>query len=128
MEHGFGRNQRILAPADFKHVFNEPAWRFSNKHVLLLARTNEKQTTRLGLVVSKKNAGCAVKRNRVKRLCREAFRLRSKDFATIDIVLLARPGISNLENPAITRAISALLDKLSNASSAGKAESQLQSS
>jgi ribonuclease P protein component len=116
MEHGFSRNQRILAAADYKRVFDQPAWRFSTKHVLLLARPGEQSASRLGLVVSKKNAGCSVKRNRVKRLCREAFRLHGKDFATIDLILLARPGISDLDNPAITTAISSLLDKLSKAS------------
>lgn len=112
MEHGFARSQRILVPADFKRVFDEPAWRFSNKHVLLLARPNALDQSRLGLVVSRKNAGCAVKRNRVKRLCREAFRLHPQDFATIDIVLLARPGISTLDNPAISQAVISVLDKL----------------
>jgi ribonuclease P protein component len=84
---------------------------------LLLAKPNGLEQSRLGLVMSKKNVGCSVKRNRLKRLCREAFRMHSRDFATIDIVLLAKPGVSSLENPAINQAFVSLLDKLSRASS-----------
>jgi len=112
MGHGFAKNQRLLAAAEYKNVFDSPSCRFSNKHLLLLARPNALTASRLGLVMSKKNVGCSVKRNRLKRLCREAFRLHSKDFATIDIVLLGRPGISTLENPAINDAVIRLLDKL----------------
>lgn len=116
MEHGFAKNQRLLAAAEYKTVFDSPTLRFSNKHLLLLAKPNELEQSRLGLVMSKKNVGCSVKRNRLKRLCREAFRLHSKDFATIDIVLLGKPGVSNLENPAIKQAFVGLLDKLRSAS------------
>ena len=45
---------------------------------------------RLGLTVSAKLA-CAVKRNRIKRLFREAYRLHEDEFATgVDLVLVAR--------------------------------------
>lgn len=115
MAHGFAKNQRLLAAADFKYVFDSPSLRFSNKHLLLLARPNTQSESRLGLVMSKKNVGCSVKRNRLKRLCREAFRLHSRDFATIDIVLLGRPGISTLQNPAIHDAIVGLLNKIKSA-------------
>jgi ribonuclease P protein component len=117
MPHGFTKQQRLLSPSDYKSVFDSPSWRYSNKHILLLARPNSTGETRLGLVMSKKNVGCSVKRNRVKRLCREAFRLHSKDFATIDIVLLGRPGVGKLDNPAVTQSIVSLLDKLNPAAS-----------
>jgi ribonuclease P protein component len=115
MAHGFAKHQRLLAAAEFKNVFDSPSLRFSNKHLLLLARPSTLPESRLGLVMSKKNVGCSVKRNRLKRLCREAFRLHARDFATIDIVLLGRPGVSTLENPAITEAIVSLLNKVKNA-------------
>jgi len=112
MEQGFDKSQRLLASAEYKRVFDDPSLRISNKHILLLGKTNELGKSRLGLVMSKKNVGCSVKRNRLKRLCREAFRIHRRDFATIDIVLLARPGISKLDNTAISEAVVSLLDRL----------------
>lgn len=115
MGHGFAKNQRLLAAAEYKNVFDSPSIRFSNKYLLLLARPTALPESRLGLVMSKKNVGCSVKRNRLKRLCREAFRLHSRDFATIDIVLLGRAGVSTLDNPAINEAFVSLLNKIKTA-------------
>ena len=112
MEHGFARKLRLLKATEYKTVFDNPSIRHSNKHLLLLGRQNNLQDSRLGLVMSKKNVGCAVQRNRLKRLCREAFRQHPRDFATIDIVLFGRPGINKLENATIQKALLALLDKL----------------
>ena len=47
---------------------------------------------RLGLVVTKK-IGCAVERNRVKRVCRECFRLWPELVpAGIDLIVIAKQG------------------------------------
>lgn len=66
--------------------------------MLLVARSVGAETPlpRLGIVVSKR-VGHAVARNRVKRLCREAFRL-WPDFVPngIDLVVIAREGASEL--------------------------------
>lgn len=112
MVYGFGKDQRLLDSKDYGQVFANPAFRVSNKNFLLLALPNERPRARLGLVVSKKNAGCAVSRNRIKRLCREAFRLRQDDFATIDLVILARSGVNRLDNREITASLKQLMDEL----------------
>ncbi|MEY4643003.1 MAG: ribonuclease protein component [Pseudomonadota bacterium] len=78
----------------------------------MLATPNEHGAARLGLVMSRKNVGCAVSRNRIKRLCREAFRMRARDFVNIDIIVLARRGLDKLDNPAVTAMINHLFDKL----------------
>jgi ribonuclease P protein component len=126
MGHGFAKGQRLLHAAEYKSVFDNPAIRHSSKHFLLLARPNNLGQSRLGLVMSKKNVGCSVMRNRLKRLCREAFRLHAQDFATIDIVLLGRPGISRLDNPAIHDALVGLLDKLTTSAKPEAANCQRQ--
>ncbi len=62
----------------------------AEKHVVIYCRRNKLGYNRLGLTVSAKLA-CAVKRNRIKRLFREAYRLNEDKFADgIDLVLVAR--------------------------------------
>lgn len=112
MNNRLTKRQRLLHSRDFSQVFSQPTFRLSTPQLLLLAQTNEQGLARLGLVISRKNVGCAVSRNRIKRLCREAFRLRAADFATIDIVVLARSGLDKLDNPTITTMLNTLFDKL----------------
>jgi ribonuclease P protein component len=59
-------------------------------------RENSEGTVRLGITVGKK-VGNAVKRNRIKRLLREYFRLNRDAFrGSTDIVIIARKDISSL--------------------------------
>lgn len=48
--------------------------------------------TRLGITVTRKVGG-AVRRNRIKRLAREWFRSRSREFGSCDLVLIAKRDI-----------------------------------
>ena len=41
-----------------------------------------------------------------------AIASRAGDFATIDIIVLARSGIDKLDNPAVTAMLNSLFDKL----------------
>jgi len=70
---GILKQQRIRRAADFSRVY-EARVRASNLHLLIYAAPNKLGLTRFGLSVSRKH-GNAVKRNRMKRLLREAFRL-----------------------------------------------------
>jgi ribonuclease P protein component len=58
-------------------------------------------TGRLGLVVSKKCEKTSVGRNRIKRLIRESFRHHQTQLSGLDIVVLARPGITKRTNSEI---------------------------
>ena len=65
----------------------------AGKHVVIYCRRNKLGYNRLGLTVSAKLA-CAVKRNRIKRLFREAYRLNEDKFADgIDLVLPVYPDL-----------------------------------
>ena len=92
----FGRDRRIRKRADFLRVQSE-GQRASTPHfTLLVALGPDSGASRLGIVVTKK-IGNAVARNRVKRVCRECFRL-WPDFVPggIDLVVIAREGAPEL--------------------------------
>ena len=68
---------------------------------MLLARENELAHARLGLVIAKKNVRRAVDRNKVKRVARESFRQHRAELGNLDIVVLARKGVGDLDNTAL---------------------------
>ncbi len=95
---GFGPERRIRRRADFLRV-QSVGQRASTPHFVLLVAARvpgrdgadmSHACARLGVVVTKK-VGNSPQRNRIKRLCRECFRLRP-DFVPdgIDLVVIAR--------------------------------------
>ena len=87
----FPKKQHLRTPADFQRVYDIKQ-RAGDKHLLIFGAMNDLNLTRIGLSVSKKN-GNAVRRNRIKRLLREAFRLTSHQLPeTCDFILIPRPG------------------------------------
>ncbi len=112
LEQGFTRSRRLLTAENYSRVFDGSEARASHKHLLILARTNQLPTHRLGLVIAKKNVRKAVQRNRVKRLAREFFRQLPTPVTGFDAVLLARRGIDELDNHAINTALQQQWDKL----------------
>jgi len=57
--------------------------------IVLLRDRKDGGPTRLGITVTRK-VGSAVRRNRIKRLAREWFRSRSREFGSCDLVLIAK--------------------------------------
>ncbi len=94
----FPKSLRLLEAKDFQHVFDDAPFRASHQHFLILARSNELPVGRLGLVIAKKHLRLAVERNRFKRLIRENFRLRQAAFSGLDVIVLSRKGLENLNN------------------------------
>ena len=71
----------------------------------MLARFNQQPQSRLGLVIAKKHVKLAVTRNRIKRQIRESFRLQADTLPNLDIVVLARQGCGDLDNPNFNRVL-----------------------
>lgn len=103
----FLRESRLLTPVQFKYVFEQP-FRASTPEITILARKNNLQQPRLGLAVPKKHLKRAHDRNRIKRLCRESFRLLQHKLPAYDFVIVAKAGIGKLDNPTFWQT----LDKL----------------
>jgi len=106
--HAFGRKLRLLTASDYKTVFDQAQFKASCSQFLILSIENGQTDPRLGLVIAKKSLRLAVQRNRVKRLIRESFRHNQHLLTGLDIVILARRGLEQLDNPAVTQ----LLEKL----------------
>ena len=98
----FTKAKRLLNASHYSRVFDGPDARASHKHLLLLAKCNDEPNHRLGLVIAKKNIRLAIHRNRVKRLAREFFRNLPDDKPHIDVVLLARRGLGELDNDELS--------------------------
>jgi ribonuclease P protein component len=85
----FPKEIRLLNRLDFVNL-NRWGDRCHTKHFVVILKKNRLGTTRLGVAVGK-NTGNAVKRNRVKRLVREFFRLHRSYFPQgYDIVVAAK--------------------------------------
>ncbi len=95
--YSFGRDKRLRKRADFVRVQKEGASVRTPHFVMLVAaRADVAGPARLGIVATKKIGG-AVVRNRIKRLCRECFRLTPEMLPKgIDLVVIARTGAGDL--------------------------------
>jgi len=86
-----GRSKRLRLRRDFERVF---AARCSSADSFLIvyAAPNDVGRVRLGIQVGRR-FGIAVRRNRVRRLIREAFRLEQRELPTgFDFVCIPRSG------------------------------------
>ncbi|QFU77991.1 ribonuclease P protein component [Halioglobus maricola] len=108
----FGKAKRLLNASDYSRVFDGAEAKASHKHLLLLAKSNNQPGHRLGLVIAKKNVRHAVQRNRIKRIARETFRQLPDSEQHLDVVLLARRGMDQLENAELSSILQQQWQKL----------------
>lgn len=110
----FRPEQHVRRGADFERIYARQC-RGSDQHLLIFADVNQLPHTRIGLSVSKKH-GSAVRRNRLKRLLREAFRLSQHELPVgLDLIFIPRQGIaSTLEDyrQSIARSVKYISRKL----------------
>ncbi|XUO87074.1 ribonuclease P protein component [Halomonas sp. KM072] len=109
---GFPRCLRLLNAGDFSHVFEQADLKVHGKGMMALARLNTLGHPRIGLIVSKKNVKLAVERNRFKRLVRESVRLRQDRLPAVDIVIMAKRGVQEIDNETLTRQLHGMWKRL----------------
>ena len=87
--HTFSRDERLKRRKDFRRCITEGG-RAAGRYVVVYVIPNDLDLIRLG-AGSTKRLGNAVRRNRAKRLVREAFRLTKHELPTsVDIVVLPK--------------------------------------
>jgi ribonuclease P protein component len=110
----FSKNERIRNKRDYLTVYQQGV-RSHSKHFTIITCRNPSGESRLGVTVSKK-VGNSVKRNRIKRLLREFFRLHKAQFSPVqDTVIVARGAMPALTYQDVCMELGNLLKKISHA-------------
>jgi ribonuclease P protein component len=93
------KKERILKRAEFIDI-NLHGKRFRTENFTIVAQPNGGDVTRLGITVSKR-VGNSAKRNRVKRLIREFFRLHKHEMPKgYDVVIIP---LHEIEAPSLSK-------------------------
>jgi ribonuclease P protein component len=85
----FTADQRLRSKLQFDAVY-AGGRRIDDRLFGLRVKANGLTHARVGLAVAVKTAGNAVKRNRIRRLVRESFRLAQHELPPVDIVVAAK--------------------------------------
>ncbi|MFB6435046.1 MAG: ribonuclease P protein component [Candidatus Malihini olakiniferum] len=103
----FSRELRLLTPCHFTFVFQQPQ-RVGTPQITILGRLNLLGHPRIGLTIAKKHVKRAHERNRIKRLTRESFRLHQHTLPAMDFIVIAKKGVADLDNRALTEILKKL--------------------
>lgn len=94
------KKTHLFKKADFTRLFaaqKKPGRLF----VLYYQEGNQGKEPLFGLVVSKKYAGTAVRRNLIKRVVREHFRLNQHEVAALQMMFVAKKGVDVASKEAL---------------------------
>lgn len=105
----FPRAARILAKHEFDHAFRAGQSAGSKLFRGLVVSATE---ARLGITVPKRAVALAHQRNRIKRVVREAFRLRRATLPAFAFIVVARGEIASADAASIRADVDKLFDRL----------------
>ncbi|HET9589793.1 MAG TPA: ribonuclease P protein component [Anaerolineales bacterium] len=104
------RKFRLTRSEDFKRV-RRSGKSYAHPLVVLIVQKSEQPRVRVG-VAAGRSAGTAVYRNRAKRLLREAMRTLIPNIVPgLDLILIARPGLTSATLEDTRRALLSLLQR-----------------
>lgn len=106
----FRPSNRLSCRGDFDRVLATPDLHLRNFPFSLFVRMNPAHCARIGFIIGKRYEPLAVRRNRIRRLAREQFRIAS--FHEVDVVLMAHSGCSKHAAQRISRTLSGLFAEL----------------
>lgn len=109
-EQTYRKAERIAKRKTFSAIYHQGVWK-SSTHFTIIICSNTQGVKRLGITVTKKT-GNAVKRNRIKRLIREFFRLNKDLFpAGHDVVIMSKRNMPPLTYQEACRELTELFTR-----------------
>ncbi len=109
----FSKDERIRKRAEYLSIYQQGTRTYSRSFIIV-SRKNQLGYRRLGITVSKK-VGNAVRRNRIKRVIREFFRLHKTQLAeSQDIVIIGKKGIPHLNYQDVCKELEGLVSNKAN--------------
>jgi ribonuclease P protein component len=113
LESSFAKADRILKRDEFINL-SKYGRRLQNEHFIAYFAAGRLGRSRLGITATRKFGG-AVKRNRMKRLIREYFRLnRNLIRGEWDINVIAKKGAAELPSNELFSSLQNIFDRISN--------------
>ena len=110
-KYSLGKDERLRLRGDIDRLF-EKGVSASDRCLTLIALRNDTGLRRMAVGVSKR-WGNAVRRNRLKRLLREAFRLSKHDIPpSLDLMLIPRVGVEEMTLEAAMGSLKKLAGKV----------------
>lgn len=107
------RAYRLQKARDFESVFKRGAG-LGQGGLFLKMRPTALAQSRFGIVVSKKTAASAVRRNRIRRLLREAIRAHAKQLKKgVDVVLVVQPSFQAQNLAGVQAVVTRLFQRAS---------------
>ena len=109
------KNDRLRKPGEFRRVY-AGGERIKGRFMTAFYMPSETSFQRVGITASRKAVGNAVKRNRAKRLLREAFRLSKEELNTLagkyDWVLNAKASLLDVKLEEPLREFRSIVEKV----------------
>ena len=106
--HSFRPHHRLHAGAEFDRVYRQGR-RTGDNLFAINALDNAYGHARLGMSVSYRSVGKAIRRNYLRRLIREVFRHAQPALPALDYVVTSRPGAREASEPDIVRSLERLI-------------------
>jgi len=110
-EYGYSKQERLLKRGDYLSL-NRDGKKYHRRYFLCIYKKGPGNRSRLGLTVSKK-VGPAVTRNRIKRACREFFRLNKHLLGGAwDINLIAKKSAATAAREQVITCLQEIFSKI----------------
>lgn len=107
----YPKSKRILKPAEFKPVFNQPLFKVHQSHFMAFVYDSNQPQARLGMAITKKRIPTAVARNTIKRIIREEFRHKHSKLPALDMVFILKKSTKDLTKAQMRQQINEILAK-----------------